>query len=166
VILTLAFFAVALVVLWWVHTYMDFEMQTPWQAQNKSKNTWALTSHVLVYSTGVGFISMFLVAALLGEFNYVVAGLFWIATFTTHWVTDFVTSRASGSRFAAWLKLLQFRQNLDNIADQSGPDVRPNVEKHMGWTLHNFFVVIGIDQAIHLTTLTASFVGALYLGGL
>jgi hypothetical protein len=166
VILTLVFFAASLIVLWWTHTYMDFEMQTSWQAQNKSKNLWALTSHVLVYSFGVSFMSMCLVVALLGEFHYVIAGLFWVVTFVTHWLTDFVTSRASSSRFTTWLKLLQFRRNLDTIADQSGPDVRPSVEKQMGWTLHRFFVVIGIDQAIHLTTLTASLLGALYLGGL
>lgn len=73
-----------------IHWIADFVFQTHWQAINKSKNNYALTIHVLVYSTIWGIICN-AYSILTG--NYYMLALFPIITFISHWITDYFTSR-------------------------------------------------------------------------
>jgi hypothetical protein len=68
-----------------VHWLADFVLQTDWQAKNKSKNWWALTKHVGVYSLCFAFLGW--------QFTAI--------TFVTHFVTDAITSRINTRLWAA-----------------------------------------------------------------
>lgn len=96
-----------ILVLVWLHFFADFICQTDTMAVNKSTSDKWLTIHCAVYS--IPFLIFYTPA-------------FAAITFATHFVTDYVSSRAT-------TKLWQ--------------------EKKRHW----FFVVIGLDQAIHMTTL-------------
>lgn len=97
----------------WLHFLGDFILQSDWMALGKSKSSKVLVIHVLVYSA-----------------CFLPYGLkFCIATFALHFVTDFISSRAT-----SWLWKQEKR--------------------------HWFFVVIGLDQALHLTALALTY-GAL-----
>jgi hypothetical protein len=99
-----------LVLLFWVHTFADFVVQTDTMAINKSKSNFWLTLHVMSY------------ALFLLPFGF----WFAVANFWLHIATDYVTSRIT-SRL--WRE-----------------------EKR-----HKFFIVIGIDQALHLTALALTY---------
>lgn len=71
-----------------IHYFADFICQTRWMAENKSKNVTALTSHVLVYS-----LVMFL--ALFGIFEIQSVCIFIGINAILHWMTDFLTSKAT-----------------------------------------------------------------------
>ena len=78
-----------------IHYVADFILQTHWQASNKSKNNEALTRHVLTYSLGFLVGLPALTTWTIGLVPSSLLVLFVIATFATHWVTDYVTSRCS-----------------------------------------------------------------------
>jgi hypothetical protein len=120
-------------ILWllFAHWFADFFCQTNWMAVNKSKDTWALASHVFVYSVIMGV--FFWVVTL----DFHKAWAFCCFMYCTHFAIDFVTSRLTSRLFAQW-----FMCNTVNV-----DDVQPRP------TLHNFFVVIGFDQFLHFATI-------------
>lgn len=95
----------------WLHFFADFILQTDYFSLGKSKNNWILTGHVLMY-----------ILPFIFAFSY----KFVIINFVLHWITDYISSRAT------------------TVLWQAG-------ERH--W----FFVVIGLDQAVHLTCLILTY---------
>ena len=79
---------IVLLIILIVHWFADFVMQTDEQAKGKSKSVVPLTAHVLTYSC-IWF------CFILGwsEFNFENSLIFFLITFVSHWVTDFITSR-------------------------------------------------------------------------
>ena len=79
-----------------IHWISDFVLQTDWQAQNKSKNNFALLTHTSNYSM-VWLLPMCLV---FGK-------IFWssiyfgVITFITHTITDYFTSRLNSKLWSA-----------------------------------------------------------------
>jgi hypothetical protein len=69
-----------------LHFIGDFVFQSKIMANNKSKSIYYLTSHVLCYCAA--FIPIFLLIG--GNTAYVE---FMVVLFTTHWITDFITSK-------------------------------------------------------------------------
>ncbi len=120
------------------HWVSDFVLQTHWMATNKSKNWYALLSHVGVYTVSLAICMIVLSVIVLSfETGPVQHAIFVLApsAFVTwillngalHFVTDAITSRIT-SYF--WTK----------------------------GDAHNFFVVIGLDQMIHYFCLFGTFV--------
>lgn len=118
-------------VLWFglAHLIGDFVFQSQWMASNKSKDLGALTTHVAIY----GIVLTLFAIPTLSSWIYA----FVISNVVVHWCTDYLTSRLSSRLFMA-----QFEENP--ITGFRMKD---------GFTLHNFFVVIGCDQFLHLATL-------------
>jgi hypothetical protein len=117
-----------------VHFVADFLLQSDWMALNKSKRFSALLAHVWVYT-------LVFTAAVWAVTGLLPALLFGILTFATHFITDAVTSRLTSK---LWFI------DIVPIGHNAGYDVT------MKPTRHWFFVVIGLDQLIHLLTLTAT----------
>lgn len=69
-----------------LHLIADFIFQNRWMAENKSKNIFALSLHVLVY--GVVFVVL-----LVPFFNFLDVLIFVCVNIGLHWATDFTTSR-------------------------------------------------------------------------
>lgn len=110
-----------------VHFLGDFVAQSDWMAKNKSRSLEALYFHVLVYSM-----------------CFVPWGFkFWMWTFITHFLTDFVTSRITAK--------LWFFQPVNLFYNAGGE--RYQLFITLGGSRHWFFVVIGLDQLIHYVTL-------------
>lgn len=114
------------------HYLGDWRLQTDWMATNKSKwwksvdGLWALTLHVLIYSTTI--------ALLIGGTN--LNSLKWFGiTFITHWVTDAITSQFTTRWFF-------FRPYGESNMWWPIPENRSK-----------FFNTIGVDQSIHFITL-------------
>lgn len=91
----------------WLHFGADFLLQNDWMALNKSRDSRILTVHVLVYA--LPFVILF-------------GWRYGLVNFGLHWITDFLSSRATSA-------LYRRKEN------------------------HWFFAVVGLDQAIHLTSL-------------
>jgi len=111
-----------------IHFVADFICQTDWQANNKSSNNWALSSHVLTYFFTfliVGLLVIFASSHWREQNVYYIDAwaTFCIVNAVIHWVTDYFTSR---------------------------------INKYF-WTkgnVHMFFVGVGFDQYIcHIPTL-------------
>lgn len=111
-----------------IHWYADFELQTNYQAQNKSKNIWALLSHTSVYSLFFTMTIFFTLWTIdVSTYVKLIYCLkFGIITFICHTVTDYFTSKQTS-------KLYQ-KQDY-----------------------HNFFVVIGFDQFLHAMQLLLTY---------
>ena len=115
------------------HWISDFVLQSGWMATNKSKNWLALGSHVLVYTTSIGFLMLVFGAIVAAAFSTTISGAIMIITplafvkwislnGVLHFITDAITSRITAK---LW------KQN----------------------DMHNFFVVVGLDQFIHYSCL-------------
>lgn len=117
------------------HFLGDFILQTDWMAINKSKRWDALSAHAFVYS--MCFLPWGITFAL--------------ATFASHYATDAVTSRITSK-----LWFFRMEPGIWEQADYAVPKhgrtlVNPWTPR--GGNRHWFFVVIGLDQLIHATTL-------------
>lgn len=113
-----------------IHWVADFLFQDVEWANNKSKDSYALTKHVLMYSAI--FTTGMTIIFYIGDYNLVgsiVLGfIFGIITYICHWWTDYFSSRVVAKKFA---------------------------EKEYGTPIPNTgaFTVIGLDQFIHFTQL-------------
>lgn len=77
------------------HFFADFVFQTDKQAKGKSKDNWALTSHVVTY-TGVLFWGAFLFCPSNSDWFLVYV----LGNGALHWVTDYFTSRLNARLWA------------------------------------------------------------------
>ena len=105
-----------------IHWFADFVLQTDWQAQNKSKNNFALLSHTSNYSL-VWLLPMCLVFGKMKEgatTEWIVWSTLYFSmiTFVVHTITDYFTSRLNSKLWAAG-------------------------------KVHYFFVSVGFDQVLH-----------------
>lgn len=112
-----------------VHLVADFYCQTDWMGSNKSKDWYALTTHVVIYS------ACFLI------YGWRFAGI----TFVTHYATDAMSSRMSASFFRRWYDDLMLGWNAGADCGKFNIVRQPPA--------HWFFSVIGTDQWIHALTL-------------
>lgn len=122
-----------------VHWVGDFFFQSHWMSVNKSKRNDALAAHVGVYTLilGVGSILIF-------RNDGMSLAFFLLANGSMHYATDYWTSRWSSRLWA-----VAFTSGQRNAA---APVCYPPRNK----PIHNFFVVIGVDQYIHQLTLAAT----------
>src|ERR1035438_997041 len=83
-----------------IHWVSDFVCQTHEMSMNKSKSNYWLTMHILVY-TSVTFIfwNFFLIQpySLYQALDYLKIFAF---IFSTHWITDYITSRMTSKLYA------------------------------------------------------------------
>jgi hypothetical protein len=105
-----------------IHWIADFVLQTDWQAQNKSKNNYALLSHTSNYSL-VWLLPMCLVFGKMKEgatTEWIIWSTFYFSmiTFVVHTVTDYFTSRLNSKLWSQG-------------------------------KVHYFFVSVGFDQVLH-----------------
>ena len=119
------------------HFLGDFVCQSDWMAINKSKRFDVLALHVCIYSMCFLWCPH--------------PPIFWLATFGSHFMTDAVTSRMTS-------RLWFFRQEPGDWTQTQGPVTITLINP---WTpidgkRHWFFVMIGLDQLIHFTTLGAT----------
>jgi len=88
-----------------IHWIADFVLQTDWQAQNKSKNNFALLSHTSNYSM-VWLLPMCFVFGMMKE-GATTEWIVWstlyfsVITFVVHTITDYFTSRLNSKLWAA-----------------------------------------------------------------
>jgi hypothetical protein len=125
------------------HFIGDFIFQSHKMATRKSSDSDILALHVTVYSLTVSaFLMIYLIYLFFSVGGFKGADvpfltfLFFVLTFGTHYLTDTVTSRIGG---------VLFRSAMDNV--------RVKNEYEAGRNFHDFFVVIGFDQFIHVLTL-------------
>ena len=115
-----------------IHFVADFIFQSREMGLKKGKDIKWLSIHVLFYS--------------------MITSIFWgiyfgcntffpvfFLTFISHWVTDFLTSKASGY---SYLKMLEYKDK-DQLLEHK-------------WQ-YNFWGVIGFDQLIHSITLLLTY---------
>jgi hypothetical protein len=117
----------AIVVLLAVHWFADFVLQSDKMAKEKSKSLNVLGTHVIIYMFVLWVVSLFAFGDPGNNDYFIAASLFALSNGTLHFLTDYVTSKATSSLFK---------------------------EER----IHEFFVVIGLDQALHLTALFATWV--------
>lgn len=117
-------FLIALLILFAIHWYGDFYLQTHWQATNKSNNFEALASHVAVYTAvlAIGSLALFQTGVPDDALFSPTWAVFVVINSTAHFLTDAITSQYTKTYF-----------------------VRRDC--------HNGFVVVGLDQWIHHATL-------------
>ena len=148
---------VIVLVLLSLHFLADFVFQSHWMASNKSKRWDALFLHTAIYA---GSFNAFLAVWPLGTVNKFV-----IITFVAHTLTDAVTSRLTSQ---LWSWALPSRQQMGwTGVDGTGvqlavPETVLVPHEDTGAVVHNFFVVIGFDQLLHVYQL----VGTAWLLGL
>lgn len=124
-----------LILITFIHFVADFIFQSRTMGRNKSTNLYWLTTHVLAYTlaTVIGW-SLFVEFA-----NFNLGFIFWLSviTFSTHWITDFLTSKLSGY---CYLKSLEHKKT----------------KKGDFWEW-SFWGIIGLDQFIHWATLALTY---------
>src|SRR3990167_8829389 len=86
-----------------LHWFADFVCQTDWQAQNKSKNTFALADHVINYTlVWLPFVVGYLLFTKI-TYNILDSTIIWFLpiTFAAHFITDYFTSRLNSKLWSA-----------------------------------------------------------------
>lgn len=119
----LALFSTAFILQFIGHRVGDYLFQTDWQAQNKSKNSWARFKHCFIYSLTITLIMLLVV-------DWKTAVIIFGLTIFEHYIID------SRKPVVGWKNFLEKR-----IAGNKEFDIQ-NVP---------FFVVIEIDQTMHYT---------------
>lgn len=114
------------------HFLADFLLQSDWMALNKSKHWDPLVIHGLVYALTFYFCGW--------GWTF-----FWL-TFCSHTLTDAVTSRVTSRLW--FIDLLEPVETKKPLLFPTFEFARVYPRKR-----HWFFVVIGLDQLIHYTTL-------------
>ena len=120
------------------HWFSDFVLQSGWMATNKSKNWLALSSHVAVYTVAFA-LTMLSLSTFIGMNE----------TGTVQHAVFVLTPYA----FATWIAL---NGVLHFVTDA----VTSRITSRL-WAkgdMHNFFVVVGLDQMIHYFCLFGTFV--------
>jgi hypothetical protein len=137
------------------HYISDFLLQSREMAENKGKSIAWLTLHVFIYSVAMSF-----GFHILSGFEYTSDMMvkiihFFVITFSTHWITDFITSKIS-SYF--WLRNLgqKFSFMVGEIEEI------PTSEEEKAKFRGKFWNTVGADQLIHAITLLLTW---LYLIG-
>lgn len=128
----------AFVVLLAVHWLGDFFLQSHWMSINKSKRLDALSLHVGIYTV----VLFFGAGLIFGPQPGLAIVKFAALNGALHFATDYLTSRWS-SRL--WGQAFPWN-GLAPVVSYP-PQHKP---------IHNFFVVIGVDQFIHQITLAAT----------
>lgn len=140
-----------------VHWIADFVLQTHWQASNKNKDNIALGHHVITYTFVLGLVVplMFPIGFTLGAFVAINGVL--------HFATDWCTSRVTSMLFLEQLTTLEIVMPplLNDPMVKPQTHFQPALKKD--FSLHWFFVVVGLDQLIHQVTLAGTMV--LFFGG-
>jgi cation transport ATPase len=139
------------------HWVADFVMQTPKMAAGKSKAWEPLLAHTATYAALMTVAAQFAYLTRLSGgywFDFDLIFAFGAITFVTHTATDYVTSRMSRKRWEAVeaLKAQEFQYSAADDGKQYFADMAAQQEQ-VGQAIHDFFVVIGADQAIHMATL-------------
>lgn len=81
-----------------VHWFSDFVLQTRHMATRKSEDNYYLWLHVSIYSVSTIFFWFLLLLFTSTDINFIDMFISFVLIFSTHWVTDYFTSRLS-SRF-------------------------------------------------------------------
>ena len=115
------------------HWISDFVLQSGWMATNKSKNWLALSSHVLVYTVSMGFLMLICGVIVAAAFSTTISSAIMI-------ITPLV--------FVKWIAL---NGVLHFITDAVTSRITAKLWKQND--MHNFFVVVGLDQFIHYSCL-------------
>ena len=131
-----------------VHWIADFVLQTHWQASNKSKNNRALLKHVGNYT-----LVLWAAAPLIFGWPTLAMAGFIGVNFALHLTTDWCTSRVSSRLF--WGQLESFN-TIGQTSLLGEPHIVTSTALKKDFTLHNFFIVIGLDQLIHQATLAVT----------
>lgn len=81
-----------------VHWFSDFVLQTRHMATRKSEDNYYLWLHVSIYSVSTIFFWFLLLLFTSTDINFIDMFISFVLILSTHWVTDYFTSRLS-SRF-------------------------------------------------------------------
>lgn len=119
-------------ILWilFTHWIADFVCQTHEMSINKSKSNWWLSYHVVVYSIVTLFSWLFMFGYVNSYIKYTFTLTDWIWLFPITFLTHWITDYFT----SRWTSKLYVKGDI-----------------------HNFFVVIGLDQFIHYTTLLLTY---------
>ena len=118
------------------HWVSDFILQSGWMATNKSKSNLALSAHIITYTTSL----MVVVCAPIVLFTY---------------ISPAYTSAAQMSIIASLIIWALINGVFHFMTDYYTS--RWTSRLWQAGDTHNFFVVIGLDQAIHYITLFGTF---------
>ncbi len=83
-----------------IHWLADFHMQTHEMSMNKSKSNLWLTAHVSVYSVVTLLFWHLILFRPLTNYSFMDYFMFFSFIFSSHWITDYITSRMTSKRYA------------------------------------------------------------------
>lgn len=78
-----------------VHWFSDFVLQTRHMATRKSEDNYYLWLHVSIYSVSTIFFWFLLLLLTSTDINFIDMFISFVLILSTHWVTDYFTSRLS-----------------------------------------------------------------------
>jgi uncharacterized membrane protein len=82
-----------------IHWIFDFHLQTDEMSKNKSKSNWALCEHVFIYTMGLGVMAVLNISYFVGHLGNWSGGVFVLINCVAHFLTDWVTSRATSALY-------------------------------------------------------------------
>ena len=123
-----------------VHFIGDFLLQTRSMGLNKGKSIMWLSMHVGVYLIALLTFGIAFSGYVIDDGNLIPIVKWCLLNAVIHWITDFVTSKASGF---CYLKMMK--------AEENGKEGL----KHF-WQYH-FWSVIGFDQLLHASALLITY---------